>query len=305
MVLEYLGKIPDPVDYRILISCPVVVTHKKFELTMKLERQDILSNVKNEEHVGASNELPDQESFCIPYGSNIYKPDLRELESKSADRFVPRPGVPAVQINRNSHVSLKINNTSLTFKTPPRPGELIDADAQLVFVRQYLDGLCGQWNKLLKLFIKTYFEDLEHEVETNGPKLDGKIENVKGLCERRHWCFSALMPLPRAHIYIPHEKKLSKAEAKDFVCADFAFWDGNELVVVFINSGQSLIGSKKLDRQRVEELTPRVIEIPSDALQNASRGTLLSMLGPQFRQFWKQELFPSTPFRGRGISDPV
>ncbi len=256
-----------------------------------------------------TNAVPDralnQELLCIPFGSDFYKPNSWELNTKTAGEFVPRPGVPAVMIDRGSRTPLKINNTIFTFKTPPRPGELIDAGAQLEFIRQFVDRLCGQWNKLLKLFIHNYFKDIKHEVENNGLVLDEKIEKVIGLCERRHWCFSALMPLPRAHIYAPCAKNSGNVEAQDYVCVDFAFWDGSELVIATIDSGQSLIGKKKLEWQRVVDLAPKIVKIPSDTLYKAAPGTLLSLLGPQFRNFWSDELFPSTPFRGRGIADPI
>ena len=74
------------------------------------------------------------------------------------------------------------------------------------------------------MFLDAYFEHISEAVEAPQPALDAQVAPHGGLFQRDDWVYSALAPMPIAHLPVPPANG-----ALPWVWVDFAFWDGERV----------------------------------------------------------------------------
>lgn len=239
--------------------------------------------------------MPDSDQFLIPYGTpRLASAQGRAMREPAATPV--QPGAPHVTIDRKEAVPLRLNSIVHAFTRPPVAQNLAHATTQLTFLQDHITNLCGDWNKPQRLFVSRYFDALRNHVLAAKDKLEKKLSGLEGLCELEHWCFSALMPLPRAHLCVA---------PADFTITDFAFWDGQKITAVFVNSGNTLMPKERRTREQLTASGIEILLVPASLLRDPDDLALLHHLGSPFKQFWKSEAYPSSPFRGMGLADPT
>lgn len=251
--------------------------------------------------------------LLIPYGSQSVRADV--LDQLRAGRLddLERPGAPVVVIDTTQQIPLRMHDLVHPFTLPPIAQDLAHAQTQLAFLEQHLSRHCGAYAKSSQIFIASYFADLRAAVRGNEQALIDKMGELFGLLEVDHWCFSACMPLPRAHLYVPENAPEGASETgntndyqqADFIMVDFAFWSGADLVAVVIDKGNTLIGARKRALDRLVANNIKLKSIGMDALHSDQSQAVLNSLGPAFKTFWSDLSIPRSPFRGRGIDLPA
>lgn len=223
----------------------------------------------------------------------------------SNSQSLSRPGSPVVSVDITVRTPLKLHNVVHPFTRPPLAGDLAHAQSQLAFLEDHLGGLCGLRERPQRQFIAHYFAAIRHHVRAHSQELNDKTGPLAGLSELHHWCFSALMPMPRAYLRLPAESEDPEISLQDFVRVDFAFWDGQDVIVAIIDTGNTLTPSQRRARTRLEQSGIQMRTMSAKNLPQIESDQLLNNLGPGFTRFWHDDPFPLSPFGGSSIADPI
>ena len=150
---------------------------------------------------------------------------------------------------------------------------------------QWLCAQCGDYAPQRQQFVRCYLDAMaSHLLEHRAP-LDEALRRFHGLYVPEDWLWSALRPLPRA--WLVGDAGVSGA--------DIAFWDGARAIVIGFGAMPSPSAATASGNIPVELA-------PADLADATDR--LMTRLPDVFRQFWRNETLPCSPFR-RAIPDGV
>jgi len=166
----------------------------------------------------------------------------------------------------------------LRLNTEPLPAEAMasatgDHPARVAVMRSYLHSLCGDYMPVRLRFIDVYFESLAAHIDAHRDELARALQRYDGLYAPEDLLWSALRPLPRA---------LLRCDT-GVVPADFAFWDGAQALAIDLGSNRDIPGVA------VCRVTPEMLAGEPLAV--------LQALPDVFRDFWRGETLPRSPFR--------
>lgn len=190
------------------------------------------------------------------------------------------PAAPTIVVDRAGGGPLRLADGPYSFPEPPDLFRLATTQERLDFLREHLESLCGLWDKRARLFLDAYFDHIGIVLDAAAPVLAAR---AGGLFAPRDWSFSALRPLPQAHL-------------AGAVRVDFAFWTGAGLIAI------ELLGSATPRRPRQAELTQlreggvAVIALAMGDLQRDGAGLLARALPAPFHDFWRAAPLPVSPF---------
>jgi hypothetical protein len=184
------------------------------------------------------------------------------------------------------HRRLRLSNMPWDFPERPDLIALATVSQRLDFLRDHLKSLCGLWDKLPRWFLDGYFREIADCVTRNRAALEEFAAAHGGLFRPEDWSYAALCPLPQARLPAAPETPV-----------DFAFWTGESLYAVDIVGATSQSRSHQAARARLRESGISVIEIAGAELESSPPGDLMSRLPADFREFWRSEALPSSPFR--------
>lgn len=191
--------------------------------------------------------------------------------------------------------ALRLNSGSLEFGEPPPLRDLPAVADQLAFLSRHFQRDCGIWAKYARLFVERYFDFVAQEVTDHRAELSGRLARFGTLYEVDHWAFSALRPLPRAHLTAPEAPEASPPQS--LVRADIAFWTAEGAVAVELIGGTTRGKREAAWHARLDDAGIRVIAMPHDILTRGGIADFAACLPEDFRAFWRGETFPSGPFR--------
>jgi len=183
---------------------------------------------------------------------------------------------------------LRLSDGPYEFAEPPDLVRLATPDERLEILHEHLRALCGLWDKPAQNFLAAYFRWIAASVASSAALADQARRS--GLFAPADWRFSALRPLPQAHLGEPP------------VRVDFAFWTGSRLVAVVLQ------GAGTPRRQRQEELVRlrtagfEVIEIPAATLTQES-DALTRLLPAALQNFWADVSLPASPFGPEALGE--
>jgi hypothetical protein len=239
--------------------------------------------------------------LLIPYGTAVCQRDPRgAVEAGGAADAVQ----PAVAVDRRRSAPLRLSDGPYPFVEPPDLVRMTGVAERFEFLREHVKAQCGVWDKLPRLFLDAYFAFVLSSIAAQRPRLEASALASGGLFAPIDWCFSALRPLPQAHLIAPLDRASNgRGEPADLVKAEITFWTGEGLVAI------EPVGSATPRRQRREELARlarggvTVIEIPGGELQRQGDALLARLLPPSFGAFWEGVDFPSSPFGPQLLDD--
>lgn len=189
----------------------------------------------------------------------------------------PHPDGPSVTIELGA--PLRLNNSAYTFGDIPESGIGTTTPERLAFLRGHLIDLCDLWAKRPRQFVDLYFRWIDTVIERDRAAIDERLRRFGGLFARQDYAFSALRPLPRAHL-----------PAR----VDFAFWTGERLVAV------DIVGD---DARRPAGPSIHRLEIPDAVVARDDPAALDMALPPEFAAFWQSEALPSGPFKASALGE--
>ena len=244
--------------------------------------------------------------LIVPYGTECVPKDLtqarvvEETLSFGETGEVGRPGAPVVSLDLVSGETLPMSGLRHPFALPPMAQDLAHGASQLECLRGHLIKLCGLWAKPQVAFIEAYFDAIQSHVDHRKVELTARIGALAGLVEPAHWCFSAPMPLPRAHIFLDKTGHLSDQEPAQYIRVDTLFCVSQGLLAVDLSRG-NLMASRRRELAALEAAGVRVLRTPD--LPDES--DLLTFLGPDFSGFTDGVDLPDSPFHGTGLPAPT
>jgi hypothetical protein len=226
--------------------------------------------------------------LLIPYGGRRWP--VERLDPASPDLELG----PLVQIDRDSGKPLRLSNFPYAFAEPPDFSAIATMPARLDFLRDHFKSYWGLWDKLALMFLDAYFEHISGAVEAAQPGLDAQAAPHGGLFQRRDWVYSALAPIPIAHLPVPPAN-----HGPPWVWVDFAFWTGERVVALDVVGSDDR--TRRAGRERLRLAGHEVIELPVDTLRRAGVQALRDLPPAVFSDFWKGVVLPSSPFRIGGL----
>jgi hypothetical protein len=199
--------------------------------------------------------------------------------------------LPAIAVHPGK--ALRLNSGDLVFGTPPPLATLPLVADQLQFLGGHFQHHCGIWAKPARLFIARYFDFIEAEIATHNDELKTALKRFGSLYMPEHWAFSALRPLPRAHLIAPENPGDLPPDC--LARCDIAFWSAQGAIAVDLVGASTRGPAHTRWRARLEAAGTRVIEIHREHL--ADSDSLRARLPDDFHAFWRGEAVPTGPFR--------
>lgn len=231
----------------------------------------------------------DDDTQLIPFGTGKWSDRRLKVEDDGSFQCM----APHVLVKRSERKPLRVNSGQYEFMEPPDHRQLGDPADQLEFMLNHLKIHCDLWGKFQKLFLDRYFQFIAAHVEENKAKLGELIKSFGSLYQYRDWMFSALRPLPQSHLntggaaYAPD----------DLIAVDFAFWDKDGGIALYLISSPHRNSARQRRYDRLEAAGITVVEIEQSCLQPDQQSVFDDQLPDTFKTFWKEEPFPSGPFK--------
>jgi hypothetical protein len=237
----------------------------------------------------------DEDTLLIPFGTGKWSDRRLKVEDDGSFQCM----APHVLVGKSDHQPLRLNTGQYEFMEPPDHRELATPADQLEFVLNHMKINCDLWGKFQKLFLDRYVQFIAAHVEENKTQLGKLIKPFGSLYQYRDWVFSAFRPLPQAHINVG-----SGAYAtEDLIAVDFAFWSNDGGIALYLISSPHRNSARQRRYDRLEEAGIKVVEIEQTCLQPDQQAMFEEQLPDTFRNFWKEEPFPSGPFKSDVLGD--
>ena len=186
---------------------------------------------------------------------------------------------------------LRLNDAGWDFVDPPDVARLRDRGAALDFLRDRLKGLCDPWAAHQGRFLEAYFAFVAAHVARTASALATRLAPFGDLYRVEDFAFSALRPLPRAHV----------PDDAGWIAVDFALWSGTVLITVDIADGRRTVRQRAADHARLRAAGAQVVDLAPDGLA----GDLAARLPEAVVRFCDGEALPSSPFRAAALADIV
>lgn len=229
-------------------------------------------------------------AHVIPYGT-ARPPHAWMTHIAAGDGYAIR--VPFVTVTEAPNGALRLDGglgKSHAAQEPERPD-----DDQLASLFRALTRHCDPWQRSQHRFLACYFDFVARHVEDHREELTRRLQPFAGLFQYRDWVYSALMPLPRAHVHAPDSGE--PFGPGSIVPVDFAFWTGAATIVVEIpgKSTRSSVTDRRHGRLRGSGAT--IVEMADDVLEPASAAEFEAALPEGLRLFWRDIALPAGPLK--------
>lgn len=209
--------------------------------------------------------------------------------------------LPAVAVEPGR--ALRLNSGGLELGEPPPLAAMPEVADQLAFLSGHFRHQCGVWTKYARRFVERYMDFVAWEVAAHRDELARQLDRFGDLYRVEHWAFSALRPLPRAHLPAPEMPE--DAPPDSLVKVDVAFWTGSGAVAVEL-VGRTTRGAAEAHRRaRLEAAGTRVVGMQHDLLDDDDMAAFAALLPADFRTFWRGEALPSGPFGTDTVPDAL
>ena len=180
---------------------------------------------------------------------------------------------------------LRLYDGDWRFAEPPNPARLAGSGAALGVLREHLKRLCDPWAASQGRFVDGYFAVLAARVAQAAPALRARLARFGDLYRIEDFGFSALAPLPRAHL----------ADADGWIAVDSAFWTGAALVAIDIADTRRPRRRRAADHARLAAAGAEIVALAPEALGDP--GALARSLPAALVDFLDGETLPASPFK--------
>ncbi len=229
-------------------------------------------------------------ALIIPFGTSR-APATWMLRSAAGDGFTIR--VPHITVFGGLDRALRLNNGFDRWRAAPPPAS--SGDDRLASLCGDLKRHCDPWRRGQRRFLECYFDFVARHVESNRDALARRLERFAGVFRYRDWVYSALMPLPRAHLHAPESDAPFGAET--LVPVDFAFWTGTAAIAIEIRGMATRSPATDRRHARLRRAGAGIVELAEDVLQPARAAAFEAALPEDLRLFWRGQALPAGPLK--------
>lgn len=232
----------------------------------------------------------------IPFGTDTVTSNQVTLtETADGVQFACR--LPHVIIDPADRLPLRLNSGGLEFGDPPPVSQMPEISDQLAYLLTHFQLYCTVWDKFPRAFLDRYFAFIHDQVTACREELEQSLSRFGDLYRFEEWAFSALRPLPRAHLWAPENSGIPDFDVAHLLRVDLAFWTGMNIIAIDI-IGTETRGEKHAARKnRLTGNGVTLIEIPHDILAEDRKRDFAAGLPPAFHRFWESEALPAGPFK--------
>jgi hypothetical protein len=234
--------------------------------------------------------------IVIPFGTDAVAPEQLSL-TETADGIAVDCRLPHVIIERAAARPLRLNSGGLEFGEPPPLPQMPEVADQLAYLLTHFQLYCTVWDKHPRRFLDSYFAFIHRQVLECRPELTQTLAPFGDLYRFEQWAFSALRPLPRAHLG-------TAEDTAAMIRVDIAFWTGAEIVAIDLLGSETRGNSHARRREDLARIGVRLIEIHHEILAEARSSDFAALLPTIFHRFWETEPLPSGPFTAGPLPDP-
>jgi len=241
--------------------------------------------------------------LAVVYGTAI-DPALAIAEERDALVAAGRWLSPRLALIAPDTPPLRLNSQGWANLSPQMAGDLAGPEEMLRFCRYTLERRTPLFVRPIRLFLANYLDFVEAEVERQRPALEAQMESsglpaASDFPTYRDWLFSALLPMPNAHVAF-----VSKGDtigAVEFAHVDILFWTGRETLAVVLQGLTMPTPSQIRRLAAVEAAQPnfRVIHIPASL---AGERSIPEPLLEKLRGCWQGLALPFGLFRVPALS---
>ena len=207
--------------------------------------------------------------------------------SAAGDGFAIR--VPCVTVAEAPDGALRLDGW-IAAPEPELPG-----DDQLASLCRALTRHCDPWRRSERRFLECYFDFIARHVESNRDALTGRLEPFAGLFRYRDWVYSALMPLPRAHLHAPVSGEPFGPET--LVRVDFALWTGTAAIAIEIPGKGTRSPVTDQRHGRLRRAGTCIVELADEVLEPANAAKFEAALPEGLHRFWRGMALPTGPLK--------
>jgi hypothetical protein len=217
--------------------------------------------------------------LIIPYGTAAWRAEANG---------------PRVAVDPDARDPLRLNDGPYEFaELPPLAGSGTSAE-RMAILRDHLTEFCDQWAKRARQFVTLYFRFVHEAIARDRAEIDAHLGRFGGLFTADDYAFSALRPLPRAHLAVADGER---------VRVDFAFWTGARLVAVDVTGDEARGTAWEERARRLDAAGIQRIDIPAVLVAKDDTAELRLALPAEFTGFWRGEPMPSSPFKASALGD--
>ena len=198
--------------------------------------------------------------------------------------------VPCVTVAMGRDEALRLDRMAVGSREAPPSGD------------DGLAGLCAAltrqsdpWRRGPRRFLACYFDFVRRHVETHRDALVARLERFSGVYQYRDWVYSALAPLPRAHLHAPEGDAPFGPET--LVRVDFALWTGTSAIAIEIPGTATRSAATAPRHARLRRAGTSVVELSDDVLDPAHAAEFEAALPDDLRLFWRDRALPVGPLK--------
>lgn len=219
--------------------------------------------------------------MLIPYGTAEWRPDSN---------------APKVEVDAAAQDPLRLNDGPYEFAELPAMAGSGTVAERLAILQGHIAGFCDPFAKRPRQFVALYFKFIDGVIAADRAEIENHLRRFGGLFGVEDYAFSALRPLPRAHVPAGDDRRIR---------VDFAFWTGERIVAVDITGDDARGAAWDARRQSVDAAGIQRIEISAAEVAKDDQSAVRRHLPPEFAAFWRSEKMPSSPFKAMALGDIV
>lgn len=236
-----------------------------------------------------------EQDLLIPYGTGRWSADNIAIVETGPGTSEVECRVPHVVIRRDRGLPLRLGDAEGEHRAGPARKDPFSSPDPLTHAFERLRVHCDLWRKHQGIFLDRYQAFIVAHLEAHRTELETGLARFGDLFGYKDWAFSALRPLPRAHLWAPAARGTPLYGPEGMVASDFAFWTGDRIVAVML-SGSSPSADTAAET-RLNETGIDVVRIPHAALAEPADQGPAPLLPPAFHRFWEGEPLPTGPLK--------
>ena len=211
----------------------------------------------------------------IPYGCAAVPPRLDAVRCAH-----PQPGR-----------KLRLRDGGEELAEPPAPGS-----APLAALAERLAALCDPWATAPRRFLARYVALITATIAERADELAARLARFGDLYRIEDFAFSALRPLPRAHV--------RRADGSGWIAVDFGFWSGDAVITLEVADARRTARRRAAEHAALQEAGAIVVAL-APALLDSETAVLAGQLPAPLRDFLDGETLPGSPFAAGALGDIV